>query len=90
MLQVRGIAKVDVLKIDIEGHEPTVLRHFLTHAPEAMWPLAVISEFKDETAKDILQLFAERGYRQRETTRLNFILEREPGAVGPLAAAVAV
>lgn len=79
LLQSRGLTKVDILKIDIEGHEPTVLRHFLAHAPEALLPLAVISEFKDRTAQDILHLFAERGYRQRETTRLNFILERDGG-----------
>lgn len=76
LLQGKGIAKVDVLKIDIEGHEPPVLRHFLTHAPESMWPGAVISEFKDQTASDILGLFEQRGYRRRETTKLNFILER--------------
>lgn len=76
LLQGKGIGKVDVLKIDIEGHEPPVLRHFLTHAPESMWPGAVISEFKDQTASDILGLFEQRGYRRRETTKLNFILER--------------
>ncbi len=76
LLQGKGISKVDVLKIDIEGHEPPVLRHFLTHAPESMWPGAVISEFKDQTATDILALFVERGYRRRQTTKLNFILER--------------
>jgi FkbM family methyltransferase len=76
LLQSKGVARVDVLKIDIEGHEPPVLRHFLTHAPESMWPQAVISEFKDQTAGDILDLLAARGYQRRETTKLNFILER--------------
>lgn len=76
LLQSKGVDHVDVLKIDIEGHEPPVLRHFLTHAPESMWPAAVISEFKDQTAGDILDLLAERGYQRRETTKLNFILER--------------
>lgn len=76
LLRSKDIDRVDVLKIDIEGHEPPVLRHFLTHAPESMWPGAVISEFKDQTAADILGLFEARGYRRRETTKLNFILER--------------
>lgn len=76
LLQSKGITRVDVLKIDIEGHEPPVLRHFLTHAPESLWPQAVISEFKDQTASDILDLLAQRGYQRRETTKLNFILER--------------
>jgi FkbM family methyltransferase len=76
LLQSKGITRIDALKIDIEGHEPPVLRHFLNHAPESMWPRAVISEFKDQTAADILDLFAQRGYQRRETTKLNFILER--------------
>jgi hypothetical protein len=76
LLTSKGVDRVDVLKIDIEGHEPPVLRHFLTHAPESMWPAAVISEFKDQTAGDILDLLAARGYQRRETTKLNFILER--------------
>lgn len=76
LLLQQGIAKVDVLKIDIEGHEPPVLRHFLTHAPESLWPRAVISEFKDQTASDILKLLSDCGYRRRSTTNLNFIFER--------------
>jgi FkbM family methyltransferase len=76
LLASKDIDHVDVLKIDIEGHEPPVLRHFLTHAPESLWPGAVISEFKADTAADILGLLAERGYRRRKTTRRNFILER--------------
>lgn len=76
LLQSRGIDHVDVLKIDIEGHEPPVLRHFLSHAPESLWPRVVISEFKDQTAGDILALLARCGYRQRQTTRLNFVFER--------------
>ena len=69
------LSKIDALKIDIEGHEPTVLKHFLTNAPQALWPKLVISEFKHQTATDILEIFKEKGYRQRTTTKLNFILE---------------
>ncbi|MDB5525327.1 MAG: FkbM family methyltransferase [Rhizobium sp.] len=76
LLQSRGIASVDVLKMDIEGHEQTVLRHFLEFAPEALWPRAVISEFKDSTQDGILALLTARGYRRNETTKLNFIFER--------------
>ncbi len=77
LLRARGIDQVDVLKIDIEGYEPPVLRHFLAHAPDSMWPRAVISEFKDQTAADILQLLVERGYRRKQATEINFILERD-------------
>ncbi|MDA8646659.1 FkbM family methyltransferase [Porticoccaceae bacterium] len=75
LIEKYKLRKIDALKIDIEGHEPTVLKHFLTNAPQSLWPKLVISEFKHQTAKDILELFKERGYRQRTTTKLNFILE---------------
>ena len=75
LIEKYKLRKIDALKIDIEGHEPTVLKHFLTEAPQSLWPKLVISEFKHQTAKDILELFKERGYRQRTTTKLNFILE---------------
>ncbi len=76
LLTERGIGHLDVLKIDIEGHEPPVLRHFLTHAPEALWPRAVISEFKEQTASDILRLLVDCGYKCRKSNKLNFIFER--------------
>lgn len=71
-----GVTSVDVLKLDIEGHEPAVLRHFLTHAPDSLLPRAVISEFKPDTQTEILALMRGRGYVPRETTRMNFIFER--------------
>lgn len=76
LLRSQGVTRCDALKIDIEGHEPPVLRHFLTHAPESLWPHVLISEFKNQTAGDILALLAARGYTRRETTRRNFIFER--------------
>ena len=78
LLQARGVTRVHALKIDIEGHEPPVLRHFLENAPATLWPDLVITEFKAETAPMIEALFTTRGYRRRTTTRLNFIFERMP------------
>jgi FkbM family methyltransferase len=78
LLRERGIERVDALKIDIEGHEPPVLRHFFDHAPPALWPALVITEFKPATAAGIEALFTARGYRRRTTTDLNFVFERPP------------
>ncbi len=76
LLQSRGIERVDALKIDIEGHEPPVLRHFLANAPASLRPGILITEFKAETAASLEQLLRDTGYRRRETTRLNFIYEQ--------------
>jgi FkbM family methyltransferase len=76
LLQSKGVDSLDVLKIDIEGHEPPVLRHFLTHAPESMWPGAVISEFDHRWAAEIGALCTGHGYRLRQTTKRNLLFER--------------
>lgn len=76
LVQGAGLQRIDVLKLDIEGHEPTVLRPFLTDAPDALLPRAVITEFKAGTGDEILSLMQRRGYRPRKTTRLNMVFER--------------
>lgn len=77
LLDRLGVDRIDVLKLDIEGHEPTVLRHFLAHAAPHLLPRAVIAEFKPDTAQPILDLMQQCGYRRRETSKLNFIFERD-------------
>ncbi|HSI60398.1 MAG TPA: FkbM family methyltransferase [Ideonella sp.] len=78
LLQAHGMARIDALKIDIEGHEPPVLRHFYAHAPEALWPRLVIVEFKQQTSEAITALFEGCGYRRLLATRLNWAFERDP------------
>lgn len=76
LLHDRQVERVDLLKIDIEGHEPPVLRHFLLHADSALWPRTVIAELKAQTAAEVLALFEQRGYRRQAALRRNVILER--------------
>ncbi len=76
LLRARGVERVDALKIDIEGHEPPVLRHFFANAPDALLPGLAITEFKADTADEIGALFASRGYRLRQRTTLNWVFER--------------
>ena len=71
-----AITKIDALKIDIEGHEVPVLTHFLMTAPETLCPQVIISEFKDQTAKEILELLSARGYQRTYQSKLNYIFER--------------
>lgn len=75
-LELSKIVKIDVLKLDIEGHEPVAMRHFFSNAPASMLPGAVITEYKPETERDIIDLMSSYGYTSRKTTKLNYIFER--------------
>ncbi len=79
LLESRGVQRVDALKIDIEGHEPPVLRHFFEHAPQALWPAMAITEYKPETAAVIEGLFLGNGYRRVLFTGMNIAFAREAG-----------
>lgn len=72
VLQGLGIARVDALKIDIEGHEPPVLKHFFEHAPRSMWPGLAITEYKADTAPKIEAQFLACGYRRVLFNGMNF------------------
>lgn len=73
LLQAAEVTTVDVMKIDVEGHEMPVLSHFFAHAPKNLWPKAVISEYNRKTAKELRALMEGRGYRLVRQTGLNFI-----------------
>src|SRR5262249_51309828 len=44
ILDEAGVAKVDALKIDIEGFEDRVLTGFFKEAPPSLWPGAIVIE----------------------------------------------
>lgn len=77
LLEERGVARIDALKIDIEGHEPAVLGHFFAHAPRTLWPGLAITEYKSSTAAAIEQLFVTRGYRRVLANGLNLAFRLE-------------
>ncbi|MCF3642346.1 FkbM family methyltransferase [Rhizobium sp. TRM95111] len=76
LLQERRIERIDMLKIDVEGHEHAVLGHFLAAAPVSLLPRVIISEFKNHAAGGTPDLLQAAGYRLGKATRLNFIFER--------------
>lgn len=76
LMQMKKVTHIDVLKIDIEGHEEVVLSHFFRSAPQPLWPRVVISEFKHTGEDRVVELLAGYGYRRTGTTRLNSISER--------------
>ncbi len=73
LLQSHGVKQVDALKIDIEGYEPPVLRHFFANAPRTLWPKLAITEYKRETATQIEGQFLSCGYQRVLLTGMNFV-----------------
>jgi FkbM family methyltransferase len=73
-----NVAKVDGLKIDVEGFEDRVLIGFFRDAPQALWPRAVVIEHlsRDEWLDDSIADMRARGYREAGKTRSNTLLER--------------
>ncbi len=63
VLENRGVNRIDVLKIDIEGGEPFVLNPFFASAPRSLLPKLLIIE-SDENITDLRTL----GYRRVKRT----------------------
>lgn len=77
-----GLARIDAIKIDVEGAEDIVLEPFFRDAPEALWPgMIVIENSSGQWRVDLLGHLEALGYRRIAKTRLNSVYERAPGAV---------
>jgi FkbM family methyltransferase len=76
VLQDQNIAKVDSLKIDVEGYEDRVLIGFFRGAPAALWPRAIAIEHlsRDDWVDDCLADMLARGYVETGKTRSNTLL----------------
>jgi FkbM family methyltransferase len=74
-----GVAKVDALKIDVEGFEDRVLTGFFARAPQTLWPRAVVIEHlsRNEWQQDCINDMVARGYREERKTRSNTLLARK-------------
>lgn len=78
ILNVAGVARVDTLKIDVEGFEDRVLTVFFARAPQTLWPRGVVIEHlsRKEWRQDCIADMVARGYREVSKTRSNTILLR--------------
>ena len=74
LLQAAGVAKVDAMKIDIEGFEVPVLEAFYNTAPRPLWPRLVIGEIVGEGGEPLKNLLVSHGYRLERCTKMNGIL----------------
>lgn len=81
VLAAAGAPHVDVLKLDIEGAELSVLRAFFADAPRALWPSTIILEIaRGGHLTEAAALCISSGYAVREKTHLNAILHLEARA----------
>ena len=69
---------IDIMKIDVEGHEDKVLPPFLSSAEKNLWPAQIIIEHlqRSQWNPDCIADAERRGYRITKTTRSNTFLER--------------
>jgi FkbM family methyltransferase len=68
-----GITTVDALKIDVEGHEPPILRHFFANAPQSLWPRLLIAEVMHLSPEVLADLIPDTEYRKIHQTGLNAV-----------------
>lgn len=63
-LTARGVTKIDVLKIDIEGFEDQALMPFFQTAPSTLWPHYLMLEtcHRDKWQADLLDQLEKSGY----------------------------
>lgn len=72
-----GWARIDAMKIDIEGHERPALQSFFDQAPESLWPRLVILEIAHETPdRSAAALCCSAGYETTLRTKRNSVLVR--------------
>ncbi len=70
------IAGVDVMKLDIEGHDERALAAFFKTAPQSLWPKMLILETGRAAQTPLLDLCAGHGYTTLNRAGINSILTR--------------
>ncbi|WP_341872332.1 FkbM family methyltransferase [Lutibaculum baratangense] len=77
VIREEGFARIDAIKIDVEGAEDLVMTEFLEEAPEELLPsLIIIENAQARWQVDLIGLMEKRGYHVIATTRLNLVLEK--------------
>lgn len=79
LLNDENIAKIDILKIDIEGFEDKVMHPFFSTAPESLYPEYVIIENNiDEWEMDCIAEMTGLGYQVIMANKANIALHYQP------------
>ncbi len=77
VLREQGIARIDALKIDVEGMEDAILLPFLRDAPASLLPSLILIEDAHEIwSADLFTALAAEGYTVSSRSKLNVMLRR--------------
>lgn len=76
LCQSLGVKHIDIMKIDIEGHEHRVLQHFIENAPSELFPTRIIIEHVHDINGTVDMLEKKADYRVMETSKRNVLLQR--------------
>jgi FkbM family methyltransferase len=77
LLNREGLARVDAIKLDVEGAEDLVLDPFFRDAPAALYPsLFIIANVPERWQSDVVKLLKSKGYRQILENKMNLVFER--------------
>ncbi|HYD31711.1 MAG TPA: FkbM family methyltransferase [Azospirillaceae bacterium] len=77
LLAEKGIGRIDILKIDVEGAEDQALVPFLDHADAGLLPRFVIIERSGPRWRvNVVERLRQRGYTLHDESRMNHILRR--------------
>ena len=72
--RVRGLSHINVMKLDIEGHDLIALKGFFEDAPDRLHPDLLIVETGKDSGSPIIELCAAHNYMVRDRSGLNTIL----------------
>lgn len=76
IVQQQNLPHINILKIDIEGHELQALEPFFAEAPRVQWPEKILIEVGHGLTSDAMDLCLRYGYTVQQTTNINVYLKR--------------
>jgi FkbM family methyltransferase len=77
LLNREGLARIDAIKLDVEGAEDLVLGPFFRDAPDSLYPsVFIVANVPERWQVDVVELLTGKGYRQILETRMNVVFER--------------
>ncbi len=72
IVEAERFARIDAIKLDVEGAEDIILGAFFDEAPQSLWPRAIVMECIDRrAAARMATLLQSKGYREALRTRRN-------------------
>jgi len=74
--RVHGLARIDAMKLDIEGHDLKALTGFFNQAPESLHPALLILETGAEPHSPLIELCVSKAYMITARVGLNTILTK--------------